>query len=258
MYCNNLTPLLGSLLYNAQVWSPKLAINLTSLGYNRSMELASIYGRRFILATALLSATDILLWLLRVILTGSNRYSFIIWNLILAWISFEMAYLLVRNLKKVRWANWENAVLSFLWLAFLPNSWYVLTDFIHIIPTGEISQLYDIVLISLLVINGFALGFTGLFLVHRELLKRFGIFKSYLTVEGIILLSSFAIFLGRDLRWNSWDVITNPQGIIINVSDQIIDPFGNPRAFNVTILFFILISVIYAAFTILTYPSRRR
>ena len=222
------------------------------------MELSSGLGRRFVVATALLSATDIFLWLLRVLLTGTNRYSFIIWNLTLAWISFEMAYLLVRNLRKVRWASWENILLSLLWLAFLPNSWYVLTDFIHIVPNGEISQLYDIVLMTILVFNGFLLGFAGLFLIHRELLKRFGFLKSYLAVQGIILISSFAIYLGRDLRWNTWDVIANPQGVIINVSDQIIDPLGNPRALNVTILFFILISVIYAAFIILTYPSKRR
>lgn len=221
------------------------------------MELSRGLGRRFVIAAALLSATDIFLWLFRVLLTGTNRYSFIIWNLILAWISFQMAYLLVRNLHKARWASWENILLSLLWLAFLPNSWYVLTDFIHIVPNGEISQLYDIVLITLLVFNGFLLGFAGLFLIHRELLKRFGFLKSYLTAEGIILLSSFAIYLGRDLRWNTWDVIANPQGVIINVSDQIVDPLGNPRALNVTILFFILISVIYAAFTILTYPSKR-
>lgn len=222
------------------------------------MELASGYGRRFVIAAVLLSATDIFLWLFRVSLTGTNRYSFIIWNLILAWISFEMAYLLVRNLRKARWASWENILLSLLWLAFLPNSWYVLTDFIHIVPNGEISQLYDIVLMTILVFNGFLLGFAGLFLVHRELLKRFGFLKSYLAAEGIILISSFAIYLGRDLRWNTWDVIANPQGVIINVSDQIVDPLGNPRALNVTILFFILISVIYAAFIILTYPSKRR
>ncbi len=222
------------------------------------MDLTSVYGKRFVFAVALLSATDIFLWLFRVLLTGTNRYSFIIWNLILAWISFELAYLLIRNLHKVRWLHWENILLSLLWLTFLPNSWYVLTDFIHIIPTGEISQLYDIVLITLLVISGFLLGFAGLFLVHRELLKRLGIYRSYLAVEAIILLSSFAIYLGRDLRWNTWDVIANPQGVIINVSDRIIDPFGNPRALNVTILFFILISVIYAAFTILTYPAKRR
>ena len=110
-------------------------------------------------------------------------------------------------------------------------------------------------MMSLLVFTGFILGFASLFLVHRELLSRFKAAKSYAIVEAVILVCSFAIYLGRDLRWNSWDVISNP-GVIVNVSDSIADPLGNPRPVNVTLLFFILISVLYAAFWIITYPTK--
>lgn len=207
------------------------------------------------MALGLLSLVDIALFGLRLLLTGTAHFSFVPWNLALAWISLGLSIMLVRNLHRMPWLSWENIVLSLLWLFFLPNSWYVLTDFIHVAPTGEISQLFDIVLVSLLVFTGFLLGIASLFLVHRELLKRFGSLKSYGLIELVILLASFAIFIGRDLRWNSWDVIANP-GVIINVSDQIIDPFGSPRALNVTFLFFLLISVIYLAFWIMTYPGK--
>jgi uncharacterized membrane protein len=216
----------------------------------------SRYGRRFILAAGLLSLADVGLWLIRVLLTGSSRYSFVPWNLFLAWISLAVAVALTRNLRHQPWSSWTNILLSLLWLAFLPNTWYVLTDFIHIYPTGEISQLFDVVLVSLLAFTGFSLGCASLFLIHRELLKHLGSLKSYLVVEIVILISSFAIYIGRDLRWNTWDVIANPGGVIINVSDRIVDPFGNPRAVNVTALFFVLISVVYGAFYVLTYPPK--
>lgn len=221
------------------------------------MNLAQGYGKRFLMAVGLLSLAEISLFDLRVLLTGSNRYSFIPWNLGLAWISLLLAVALVRNLKYHRWLNWQNFLLSVLWLVFLPNAWYVLTDFVHVTPTAEISQLYDIALISLLVVIGFILGFGGLFLVHRELLRRFSLLKSYLFIEAAILLASFAIYIGRDLRWNTWDVISNP-GVLINVSDKITDPFGSPRAINVTVLFFTLISLLYLAFWIFTYPGKPR
>jgi uncharacterized membrane protein len=219
------------------------------------MNLLGQYGKRFVWAVALLSLADIVFFGFRVLLTGTTRYSFVPWNLAMAWVSLVLTVLLVRNLRQAGWLGWENLILSLLWLFFLPNSWYVLTDFIHVTPTGEISQLYDIVLISLLVFVGFILGCASLFLVHRELLRRFSALKSYGIIQGIILLSSFAIYVGRDLRWNSWDVIANP-GAIINVSDKIIDPFGSPRAFNVTILFFSLISLLYLAFYIFTHPGK--
>jgi uncharacterized membrane protein len=94
-------------------------------------------------------------------------------------------------------------------------------------------------------------------LIHRQLLSRLKALNSYLLIEAAILTSSFAIYVGRDLRWNTWDVISNP-GVLINVSDKIADPFGNPRAFNVTVLFFMLISVLYLAFWIFTYPAKHR
>lgn len=215
------------------------------------------WQRRFSLALGLLSAADVGLLIFRVLLTDTHHYSFIPWNLFLAWASFAITGLLIRRVHNGRWLDWPNVLLSVVWLAFLPNTWYVLTDFIHITATAEISQLYDIVMISLLVFICFILGFTNLFLVHRELLKRLSVMASYAVIEGVILISSFAIYIGRDLRWNSWDVIANPGGVLLNVSDNI-DPFGNPRAFNVTFLFFFLISLIYLAFWIFTHPSKSR
>jgi uncharacterized membrane protein len=212
--------------------------------------------QRFLVAVAVLSLADIALLGLRILFTGTTRYSFIPWNLALAWISLSLGVSLVRSLRKNRWSSGRNVTLSLLWLAFLPNAWYVLTDFIHVFPNGEISQLYDIVLISLLVFVGFVLGFASLFLIHRELLRRFNQRKSYLLIEGAIFIASFAIYLGRDLRWNTWDVITNPGSVVLNVSDQFVDPLGHPRALNVTLLFFVILSLIYFAFWIVSQPTR--
>jgi len=214
--------------------------------------------RRFLWAVGLLSAADLALLLLRVLITGSGRYWFIPENLALAWLSLGLAWLLARNLKNQRWLSWQNLGLTALWLVFLPNTWYVLTDFIHVYPNGEISQLFDIILIWLLVLNGFILGVTNLFIVQRQLLARRGLFYSWLLIEGAILLSSFAVYVGRDLRWNSWDIIANPSGLLFNVSDQIVDPFGSQRSLNITFLFFIVINVTYGAFWILSYQSKRR
>jgi uncharacterized membrane protein len=210
---------------------------------------------RYLISVGLLSAAAIFFLGFRVLLTGTVRYWFIPENLALAWIGLFLAWLLTKELKNRRWLSWQNLGLTALWLMFLPNTWYVLTDYIHIVPTAEISQLFDIILMSLLVFTGFILGFTSLFLIHRELLHRLGEVKSYLLIELAIFTSSFAIYLGRDLRWNSWDVIKNPGGLLVNVSDRIADPFGSQRALNVTLLFFLLINVIYLAFWLFSRPA---
>lgn len=218
----------------------------------------AITKRSFLYSLAILSAADLALLIFRFILTGTHRYSFIPGNLALAWLSLLTAWLLVNYVKRHPWWSWHGIGLSIVWLLFLPNTWYVLTDFIHVVPSGEISQLFDIVLIWLLVFVGFILGIASLFLVHRQLLARRSLANSWALIEGAIFISSFAVYLGRDLRWNSWDIITNPAGLFVNVSSQAVDPFGSPRVFNVTMLFFIIINLTYGAFWVLTHSSKKR
>lgn len=226
--------------------------------YNICVFVLSEVEKRFIKAVGLLSALSVAFYLVRVVATGSWHFIFVPENLALAWLALLFSYLLRQQLKKQSWTSWQNIVLSILWLFFLPNTWYVLTDFVHVDVSGEISQLYDIVMMSSLVFAGFALGFASLYMVHREFLRRVSLKWSHTLVAGILLLSSFAIYLGRDLRWSTWDVVTNPSGIILNVSDQVVDPFGHPRTLNVTGLFFVLLSVMYAAIWLALGPPKKR
>jgi uncharacterized membrane protein len=217
----------------------------------------TFHERRFVQAAGLISLTCLLFLFVRTLATGSVRYWFIPENLVLAWLSLIFAWVLIKNLKYKRWSSWQNLGLSALWLFFLPNSWYVLTDFIHVSETGEISEIYDITMICLLVIAGFALGFASLYLVHKEMRKRWASLDANVIVGIIIFLCSFAIYLGRDLRWSSWDVVAHPTGIILNVTDRIIDPLGHPRALNTTALFFIFISVLYMCIWLFIPPEEK-
>lgn len=208
-------------------------------------------GRSFkiyVESVGILTALTIGMFLLRVLITHTLRYWFIPENLALAWASLFFAWWLTRRLKTSRWRSWQNLLLSICWLLFLPNTWYVMTDFIHVYPTGEINELYDIVLIASLIFSGFTLGLTSLYIIHNEFVRRMNARRAYLWAEVAILLSSFAIYLGRDLRWSTWDVITNPGGLILNVSDRILDPLSHTDTLSITALMFVSLSVIYFAF----------
>jgi uncharacterized membrane protein len=183
--------------------------------------------------------------MLRSVESQSDRYWFLIWNLFLAWLPLGFAWLLVRQLKVTRWLSWQNIVLSVLWLGFLPNSFYLVSDYIHLHETGEVSLLYDIVMFTSFIFNGLVAGFMSLFLVHRELLRRFDPRKTHAVIVGILLSCSFAIYLGRSLRWNSWDVLVNPAGLLFDVSDRVVNPGAHPQSFVTTITFFLLLSSMY-------------
>jgi uncharacterized membrane protein len=130
------------------------------------MSALSEQEKRFVQGVGFLSGLTIVAYAYRVAISQSFRFGFVFENLALAWLGLIFGWLLVNGLKKRHWMSWQNIVLTILWLAFLPNTWYVLTDFLHISPTGEVSQLYDIVLMSLLVIgHPRAINITGLFFI---------------------------------------------------------------------------------------------
>jgi len=182
--------------------------------------------------------------LYRIVSTGSYRYWFLAWNLLLATLPLLFAWALYKNTPKgLNW-SWMNLGLCILWLVFLPNAFYLVTDFIHIHQTTEISMIFDVVLMATYSLAGFALGFNSLFLVHKRILQRFSYWAHWLIV-AVLLLCGFAIYLGRYLRWNSWDIITNPFGLMFDVTTRISNPQDYTFTFSATLLFFALLLVVY-------------
>lgn len=202
--------------------------------------------RRVFYALLVSNGLGLLLYLGRVADTHEWRYWYLFWNLALAWLPLGLAWWLVQRLQHKPWRNAVNVILTLLWLGFLPNSFYVVSDLIHLQSTGEVSLLYDAVLFFSFIFNGFVSGFISLYIIHRELLNRLKRIDAHAVVGVIILICSFAIYLGRNLRWNTWDVLVNPAGILFDVSDRLINPIAHPQAFVTTITFTFLIGSMYA------------
>ncbi len=172
---------------------------------------------------------------------------YLLWNLFLAWIPLVLAYFLVRNVTKSTWGSWPAIGLSLAWLVFLPNSFYIVSDLIHLEDMPRTDVLFDSVMFSMFIITGLVLGYTSLYMVHRQLWRRLGGLRSGMFISALLFLCSFAIYLGRDLRWNSWDILVNPAGILFDVSERLIDPLAHPQAFTVTAMFFVFLSSLYWA-----------
>ncbi|MBA3758684.1 DUF1361 domain-containing protein [Candidatus Saccharibacteria bacterium] len=195
-----------------------------------------------LLVSNLVSAT---LFIIRVQQSQNIRYWFLLWNLLLAWVPLGIVLLLRKRLITSRLLTWPNIVLSFLWLGFLPNSFYLVSDLIHLHSTGEVSILFDAVMFMSFIFNGFVAGYASIYLMQTELLTRFRRDYVHGFVGVVLLVCSFAIYLGRDLRWNTWDILVNPAGILFDVSERVINPLTHSEVFSTTALFFVLLSSIY-------------
>ena len=199
------------------------------------------------LVTVILLSNGIclLLFVLRVLGAGNIGYWFMFWNLLLAWVPVGLSWLLIRYLNNNSWREPKAVGLTLLWLAFLPNSFYMVSDLIHLRQTGDIGILFDVVLLVSFIWNGLLAGFISLVLVHKALMQRTSLHLAHSFIAAILLAISFAIYLGRSLRWNSWDVLTNPGGLLFDVSERVINPFTYPQAVVTTGTFFVLLGSMY-------------
>lgn len=150
-------------------------------------------------------------------------WSFLIWNLFLAWIPY-LAALLFERLQASGAGRWILLFCFGIWLAFLPNAPYIVTDFIHLEPRPPIPVWFDMVLLFSFASTGMALGVFSLYEVHRALRRQFSGKTAHLIIIGAAVLAGFGVWLGRFLRWNSWDIFRNPGGMVQYTIEKAQDP----------------------------------
>lgn len=209
--------------------------------------IASIFTKahyRVLGAISFSYGVSVMLFLARSYDAGNPRYWFLLWNAFLGLLPLMFALFLRRLLRQKSWLRWQSILVTLLWLGFLPNSFYLVTDLIHLHQTGEVSLLYDVTLFTSFIINGLIVGLMSVFLVHSELLRRIRRREAHVLVGAVFLACGFAIYLGRYLRWNSWDILLNPAGILFDVSSQFISP-ATPGILATTLSFFLLLSASY-------------
>lgn len=187
------------------------------------------------------SAGCLLLIGARVAYSDSLRHVNLVWNLFLAWIPFVLAYIIYV-------LSWKRALLyiivpvfSLLWLIFLPNAPYLLTDLQHLNqPTTNVPLWYDVLLMIWFSWTGMLLGVISLYLMHEVIIRAFGKTLGWLFVFIVSALSSIGIYLGRFLRWNSWDILQAPRDVIRDSLALLLDPSRSTIGFTALFTAFFL------------------
>ena len=182
--------------------------------------------------------------ILRFIISGNFDLWFLIWNLFLATVPMFFAWAFLKSTKQQVSFNFKNILLLVLWLLFLPNAFYIITDFIHLANSDPDLIVYDAVLVTAYTVAGLILGYASLGLIHYSLAKRNKKMSLYFVFLALFL-SGYAIYLGRFLRWNSWDVLLNPFAIIFDISRSLLSFSSFIEAFGTSLLFFGFLSLLY-------------
>lgn len=194
---------------------------------------------------ALLSVSivfSLVLLMIRVKLKHSFIYLFLVWNLFLAVIPFIISTYLVSTpkLNKIALVIWLS-----VWLLFLPNAPYLITDLLHLNNSNTHLLWLDILVISSFALNGLILFYFSIIDI-KEILKENLEPKLLNTlVVFIVFLSSFGVYLGRFLRYNSWEILQKPLTLFNDILQIIIHPNHNAEAWLFTLLFGTFLTIVF-------------
>ncbi len=210
--------------------------------------------KKLILLLAVAFLFSAALVIVRVKKTQLVTYFFLLWNLFLAVVPLVVAYLMYAWLSG-RAQKIAFYAMAILWLIFYPNAPYIITDFIHLKARHNIPLWYDTLLIFSFAWNGFVAGLVSVRYFHLTALRFMPKYLVWLVILVVFVLSSLGIYLGRFLRWNSWDVLSNPMPLLTDIFERVSSPEEHPRTMAMIILFSVFSFLAYL--TIIHLPKSR-
>lgn len=181
----------------------------------------------------------------RYYISDTKVFLFLNWNLFLAWIPLLLSSLILAfNIK----SKISLIFIIVVWILFFPNSPYILTDLFHLKVRNSVPIWYDLIVILSYAWTGLICGFISL----NDIEKRLSEYGKRNSITGVIIfflfMSSFGVYLGRFLRWNSWDVLNNPFGLFSDIVVRFIYPLEYTKTWGVTVLMGIMLNFMYFTF----------
>jgi uncharacterized membrane protein len=205
------------------------------------------------LALSFASAVSVAMVIGRIAWTHNLRYGFLIWNLFLAWLPLLFAVLARAQYTEGTWRIWRFRCLAGAWLLFFPNAPYIFTDLIHLTTRFYPHFWVDLSLILLCALTGFVLGFVSLYLMQSVVARLYGRVVSWVFIGAVAGLSGFGIYLGRFLRFNSWDVIFQPVKLYQGIGAWVAAPLAHATSFAFPALFAVFVFIAYVMLYALTH-----
>lgn len=166
------------------------------------------------------------------------------WNLVLAWVPVAFGYALYwcvcRGAPRA-----ISAAVAISWLVFLPNAPYLVTDLVHAgTPYGGSTRL-DIVTLIMFAVTGLVMFFAAITPAIEAIRISAHARWTRVVVPVCALAASIGMYLGRVLRWNSWDLVARPWSRLETAS-----PFFGTTAYTFKAVAFV------TAMTLLLIASR--
>ncbi len=178
----------------------------------------------------------------RMIYTGHLLFAFLVWNLFLAFVPYVISRQMTEA--SIR-SKWKFLFYVFVWLLFVPNAFYIITDLFHLDINETVPLWYDLALLLSFAWSGILFGILSVRQMEKLFEKHFSKKFDLLFILPVMALNGFGIYIGRYLRFNSWDVITNPLQLIQDIIYLFIHPLRNRFDWSMIVCYTLLLTLIY-------------
>jgi uncharacterized membrane protein len=202
------------------------------------------------------SLLGIAFFAVRALWSDSFLHKFLMWNLFLAWIPYCCA-LWMASLYGRRASAWFYILPLLIWLLFFPNAAYLVTDLYNLQHMPPVPFWYDIGFFATLAWTGLLLAVASLQIVQRMVKQSFGAFWSWIVVLSVVGLNGVGIYLGRFLRWNSWDMVTEPRAVLQDALMPFLHPIAYRQPVAIILVFSAMLLVIYVSVLALQHDDSR-
>jgi len=210
------------------------------------------------LSLVLLTLLSFVLLIAGVIKTQQLRGMYLLWNLFLAWVPLFFALVARRYQSSAQTPVKFRQTITYIclgfWLLFFPNSPYIITDLIHLTESQSHILWFDSVSFFIVALAGLATGLYSLYVAHQIVQRLTNKFLGWSILTISVILSGFGLYLGRVIRFNSWDLFTDP----IFLFRKSFQELQNPLAIQTTLVFSLVVMVLYISLNLLIPPSYER
>lgn len=173
-----------------------------------------------------------------------HPFPFYFWNLFLAWIPLAASLLVYAMAARGERNRLIYAGAGLLWFLFFPNAPYIVTDLVHLHARPPVPYWFDMIMIMAFALTGLFIGYLSLYLMQEVVRAWLGRWMGWTFAMGMLGLSAFGIYLGRFLRWNSWDALREPVDVLVGAV-RLANPWKNPEPLTFSATFFAFSLVCY-------------
>jgi len=180
---------------------------------------------------------------IRMIYTGNVLFGFLAWNLFLAFVPYFFSSWIEKNFKQQ--PKWLLVMAAFAWLVFIPNTFYILTDLFHLDRNNDMPIWYDLALILSFAWNGLFLGILSIRQMERVFEYYYNNKSGMLFILPVMALNGFGIFVGRYLRFNSWDIFSDPFQLMREMLYLFVHPLRSRFDWIMIVCYTVMLTIMY-------------